>query len=160
MDALTFATLVAACAPGVHPATAHALVDVESRFNPYAIGVVRGALERQPRNASEAVATALALQAQSRSFSVGLAQINVGNLDRLGLTIPEAFDPCRNLGAMETLLGDCFERAEAHAAPQQRLRRALSCYYSGDFTTGFSHGYVARVVRAARPALARVRGPP
>ncbi len=160
MDALTFAALVATCAPLVHPATAHALVDVESRFNPYAIGVVSGALERQPRNAGEAVATAHALKARSRNFSLGLAQINVGNLDRLGLTIPEAFDACRNLGAMQTILSECFERAAADLPPQQRLRRALSCYYSGNFSTGFGDGYVARVVTAARRTGAAVRGPP
>jgi type IV secretion system protein VirB1 len=160
MDALAFATLVTACAPLVHPATAHALVSVESAFNPNAIGVVSGALERQPGNAKEAVATAVALKAQTRSFSVGLAQINIANFERLGLTIPEAFDACRNLTAMQTILGECFERAGSDGAPQRTLRRALSCYYSGNFTTGFRHGYVARVVAAARSPSAGVRGPP
>ena len=159
MDALTFATLVTACAPLVHPATAHALVAVESSFNPHAIGVVNGALERQPRNATEAVATAINLQAEGRNFSVGLAQINVSNLERLGLTIPDALDACRNLGAMQTLLGECFDRAGAGTS-QRALRRALSCYYSGNFITGFRDGYVGRVVTAARRVSAGVRGPP
>ena len=35
---------------------------VESSFNPYAIGVVGGRLERQPRNLPEAVATARMLE--------------------------------------------------------------------------------------------------
>ena len=160
MDALTFAALVSACAPLVHPATAHALVAVESGFNANAIGVVSGALERQPHNATEAVATATALRAQSKNFSVGLAQINIGNLERLGLTIPDAFDACRNLGAMQTLLAECFARAGGEQVPQRNLRRALSCYYSGNFTTGFHHGYVGRVVAAARPIRASGCGPP
>ena len=159
MDALTLASLVTACAPLVHTGTAHALVAVESDFNPHAIGVVGGVLERQPRNATEAIATATTLRREGRNFSVGLAQINVGNLKRLGLTIPEAFDACRNLGAMQTVLGECFDRA-GDDAPQRALRRALSCYYSGNFATGFQHGYVDRVVRAARPVSAGVRGPP
>jgi type IV secretion system protein VirB1 len=160
MDALTFATLVTACAPLVHPATAHALVAVESSFNPHAIGVVNGALERQPRSATEAVATAINLQAEGRNFSVGLAQINFGNLKRLGLTIPEAFDACQNLGAMQAILGECYARAGGDESPQRGLRRALSCYYSGNFMTGFRDGYVGRVVTAARRVSAGVRGPP
>ena len=159
MDALTLASLLTACAPLVHPGTAQALIAVESGFNPHAIGVVAGALERQPRNAAEAIATANALQREGRNFSVGLAQINVGNVKRLGLTISEAFDACRNLGAMQTVLGECFDRA-GRAESQRNLRRALSCYYSGNFTTGFRHGYVGRVVLAASPMSAGVRGPP
>ena len=160
MDALAFAALVTACAPLVHPATAHALVAVESSFNPNAIGVVGGALQRQPRSAAEAVATAITLQAEGRKFSVGLAQINVGNLTRLGLTIPEAFDTCRNLGAMQTVLAECFDRAGGGESSQRHLRRALSCYYSGNLTTGFRLGYVGRLVMAAQPVSAGVRGPP
>ena len=160
MDSTTFATLVMACAPLVHPVTAHALVAVESGFNPNAIGVVGGALERQPRNRDEAVATATALQENGWNFSVGLSQINVGNFRRLGLTIPAAFDACGNLRAMQKILGECFERADSGDATQRNLRRALSCYYSGNFTTGFRHGYVNRVVSAAGDVRIRVRGPP
>ena len=160
MDALTLASLLTACAPLVHSGSAHALISVESGFNPHAIGVVGGALERQPRTAMEAIATATTLQREGRIFSVGLAQINVGNLRRLGLTIPEAFDACRNLGAMQAVLGECFDRAGIGEFSQRDLRRALSCYYSGNFTTGFRHGYVGRIVMAARPVSAGVRGPP
>jgi type IV secretion system protein VirB1 len=160
MDGMTFVALVTACAPLVAPSTTQALVAVESGFNPHAIGIVGGALARQPRSVAEAVATATVLKAEGWNFSVGLTQINVGNLDRLGLTIPTAFDPCRNLAAMQTVLGECFDRAGGGAAPQANLRRALSCYYSGNFTTGFRAGYVARVTAAARPLNASVRGPP
>ena len=38
------------------------VVQVESSFNPYAIGVVGGRLARQPRNLPEAVATARMLE--------------------------------------------------------------------------------------------------
>ena len=33
---------------------------------------------------------------------------------------------------------------------QVALRQALSCYYSGNFATGFRHGYVRKVIVAAR----------
>jgi type IV secretion system protein VirB1 len=101
MDAAVFLALALACAPQVHAHTAHALVSVESAFNPWAIGVVGGALVRQPRHRAEALATAKALQAEGWNFSVGLGQINVGNFERLGLTLDSAFEPCTNLAAMQ-----------------------------------------------------------
>ncbi len=159
MDILVFMALATVCAPEVHADTAIALVSVESSFNPYAIGVVGGSLDRQPRSRAEAIATATALRAGNWNFSVGLAQINVGNFGRLGLTLAQAFEPCRNLAAMQAVLSDCFDRASPRdATPQASLRHSLSCYYSGNFTTGFKHGYVHRVVMAApRPAS---RAPP
>ncbi len=153
MDASVFLALALACAPQVHADTARALVSVESAFNPWAIGVVGGALVRQPRNRTEALATAKALRHAGWNFSVGLSQINVGNFDRLGLTVESAFEPCANLTAMQIVLADCFDRASASAskaADQVALRQALSCYYSGNFATGFRHGYVRMVVVAAR----------
>ena len=152
MDASVFLPLALACAPQVHTHTAHALVSVESAFNPWAIGVVGGALVRQPRHRAEAMATAKALRDAGWNFSVGLGQINVGNFDRLGLTLESAFEPCTNLAAMQTVLAECFDRASGSASKavdQAALRKALSCYYSGNFATGFRHGYVDRVVRAA-----------
>lgn len=163
MDASVFLTLALACAPQVHTHTAHALVSVESAFNPWAIGVVGGALVRQPRHRAEALATARALQAAGWNFSVGLGQINMGNFERLGLTLDAAFEPCANLAAMQSVLAECFDRARAPAAAangttttatsppvdQTALRQALSCYYSGNFATGFRHGYVRKVVAAA-----------
>jgi type IV secretion system protein VirB1 len=37
------------------------------------------------------------------------------------------------------------------ADEQPRLRAALSCYYSGNFESGFRDGYVDRVLGAAAP---------
>ncbi len=153
MDASVFLALALACAPQVHADTARALVSVESAFNPWAIGVVGGALVRQPRHRAEALATAKALRDAGWNFSVGLGQINVGNFDRLGLTVETAFEPCANLAAMQTVLAECFERASGSASKavdQVALRQALSCYYSGNFDTGFRHGYVRKVAVAAR----------
>jgi type IV secretion system protein VirB1 len=156
VDASTLLPLLLACAPLVHADTARALVSVESAFNPWAIGVVGGVLVRQPRHRAEALATARALRSAGWNYSVGLGQINAGNFDRLGLTLESAFEPCTNLTAMQTVLVDCFDRANASTAAtatdQAALHQALSCYYSGNFATGFRHGYVRRVLTAARVA--------
>jgi len=154
MDTATLLGLLLSCAPQVDPTTAQALIAVESSRNPHAIGVVGGVLEHQPRSRGQAVATAAALQAGGWNFSLGLAQINVHNLARLGLDLDTAFDPCANLGAMQQVLSGCFQRSSrtterAKASEQHALRQALSCYYSGNFVTGFHHGYVRRVVLQA-----------
>ena len=161
MDASTFLALASVCAPLVHPGTARAIAQVESSLNPNAIGIVRGLLERQPRNAKEAVATANALKDEGWNFSVGLTQINLHNLARLQLSLETAFEPCANLNAMQRLLRECEARVGVATDDAQRnLRRALSCYYSGDAVTGIRHGYVARVVRAAAAHQGVPRAPP
>ncbi len=142
-----FMVLAQQCAPDVAPATMAAVVRVESDFNPYAIGVVHGRLQRQPASLAEAVATARALDAAGWSYSAGLAQVNRSNWPRFGLTADTAFDPCRNLAAGAAILQGCFERARRiHAQAQEALRSGLSCYASGDFSTGYRTGYVQRVV--------------
>ncbi len=153
MDAVLLSTLLSTCAPQVHPGTAAALVAVESSGNPHAIGVVGGALVRQPTNLREGIATARALHAGGWNFSVGLGQINLHSFSRLGLSIESAFNPCTNLAAMQTVLGECFTSVPRDRSEAVRLRDALSCYYSGNFSTGHRHGYVRKVVFAsARPA--------
>ena len=145
---MSLAALLLSCAPLVAPDTAHALIRVESSGNPFAIGVVGGALMRQPTHLAEAVATATALERAGWNFSVGLAQINKHNFARYGLTTASAFDPCANLIAMQGILGECFARANRRQPEQRALRDAFSCYYSGNFMTGHEHGYVNKVLAA------------
>jgi len=147
---MNFAALAQQCAPLVHPATARAVVAAESGSNPYAIGVTRGVLARQPRSRTEAIATARRLLRDGWNFDAGLGQINVRNWSRLGLTLESSFEPCPSLRAMQAVLVDCFASALSRSGrPQVALRQAFSCYNAGDFKTGFSSGYVQRVVFAA-----------
>ncbi|MDN7179364.1 lytic transglycosylase domain-containing protein [Caballeronia sp. SEWSISQ10-4 2] len=147
MMAIDFITLAQQCAPQVASSTLAAIVRTESGFNPYAIGVVRGRLLRQPTSLDEAIATVRALDANGWNYSVGLAQVNRSNWSRLGLTPQNAFDSCRNLAAGAAILQDCFRQASASRADvQQALRQSLSCYASGDFSMGYRTGYVQRVV--------------
>ena len=146
------AVLVMACAPLVALDTAQALIQVESGGNPFAIGVVGGALVRQPTNRAEAEATVKALEAAGWNYSVGLGQINKRNFRRYGLSPSTAFESCANLSAMQGILGECFARASRGVAKntskQAALRDAFSCYYSGNFLTGHQHGYVGKVLAA------------
>ncbi len=117
------------------------VVRVESSFNPYAIGVVGGRLARQPRNLPEALSTARMLEREGYNFSLGLAQVNRYNLTRYGLgSYERAFDICPNLQAGSRILAECYSRSG------NDWGKALSCYYSGNFVTGFRHGYVQKVL--------------
>lgn len=153
---LPFEKLAATCAPSIHPTTLKGVVTTESSWNPYAIGVVGGRLERQPRSLDEAIATARELARQGYNFSLGLGQVNRHNLAKYGASYETIFDPCRNLKAGGAILQDCFQRAKKQLGDdQQALRAAFSCYYSGNFTRGFrpdkpgQPSYVQKVVANA-----------
>jgi type IV secretion system protein VirB1 len=116
------------------------VVHVESSFNPFAIGVVGGRLVRQPRSLDEALATVRMLEDKGYNFSIGLAQVNRYNLARYGLdSYEKAFGTCANLRAASKILAECYGRASGDWG------KSFSCYYSGNFTTGFQHGYVQKV---------------
>lgn len=125
------------------------VVRVESSFNPYAIGVVGGHLVRQPTTLAEALATVRMLEQRGYDFSLGLAQVNRSNLDKYGLdSYEKAFEACPNLQAGSRILAECYSRSGGS------WPKSFSCYYSGDFETGFRHGYVRKIyasIRAAEP---------
>jgi type IV secretion system protein VirB1 len=155
--------LAARCAPTVAPETLLSVVQVESRFEPLAVGV-NGArrLTIGSSSADEAIAKAGALIAAGRNIDLGLAQINSRNLGWLGLSLEQAFDPCRNLAAAASVLQAGYNAETASTVGEQAaLRTALSRYNTGDPVRGFNNGYVgkvtsaaARIVPAIQPALA------
>lgn len=154
---LDFLALAQACAPTVAPQTMAAVVNVESGYNPYAIGVVGGRLARQPGSLEEALATAKQLSSDGWNFSVGIAQVNRYNLPRYEITYEQAFDPCTNLRIGSKILEECFVRASKRTPDdaQTALQAAFSCYYSGNFSRGFKPdvlgkpSYVEKVLASA-----------
>jgi len=147
---LDFVTLAQQCAPSVDPHTMAAIVRVESGFNPLAIGVVNARLARQPQTLPEAIATAQSLDKQGYRYSIGLAQIERGNVTASGLPLETVFDPCTNLAMGAKILGHCFQGAQRQSNDQQMaLRTALSCYYNGQVRAPLAQSYVQKVVAAA-----------
>lgn len=135
------------------------IVNVESGQNPYAIGVVGGQLVRQPQNYDEAVATAQMLESKGYNYSLGISQVNRNNLVKYGLdSYDKAFSTCGNLAAGSRILAECYNSAGGDWG------KAFSCYYSGNFVTGYRTGYVQKVFasinRAALLADSRVTASP
>lgn len=125
------------------------VVNVESSHNPFAIGVVGGQLVRQPQNLGEAVATVRMLEDKGYNYSLGVAQVNRANLGKFGLdSYEKAFDYCPNLQAGSRILAQCY------ASAGNDWGKAFSCYYSGNFTTGYQDGYVQKIYQSmARAAI-------
>lgn len=153
------------CPVAVPANVMHHVVRVESSFNPYAIGVVGGRLLRQPKTLAEALATVRMLEGRGYNFSLGLAQVNRYNLAKYGLdSYEKAFQQCPNLLAGSRILAECHSRSGGDWG------KSFSCYYSGNFTTGFRHGYVqkiyasmqgaARSAGLAMPVIASATQPP
>ncbi|WP_426197171.1 lytic transglycosylase domain-containing protein [Massilia sp. DWR3-1-1] len=159
---LEFLALAQECAPTVAPQTMAAVVNVESGYKPFAIGVVGGRLARQPANKEEAVATAIALADAGWNFSMGVAQVNRHNLPKYNISYAQAFDACTSLRVGSKILEECYVRAaKGPRDSQAALQAAISCYYSGNFTRGFrpdeagKPSYVQKVLASAgAPAAA------
>lgn len=152
--------LAAQCAPTVAPETLLSVVQVESRFEPLAIGV--NGLPRisvAPTSVDDAVARAGALIAAGRNIDLGLAQINSKNLSWLGLSLREVFEPCTNLRAAARILRDGYARSDADRIGQQAaLHTALSYYNTGHPARGFTNGYVSKVTTAAARIVPAIGG--
>lgn len=145
---MDFMMLAQQCAPMVAPRTLMTIVRAESGFRPYAIGVNgKSRLTRQPQTQAEAIAVAINLIGKGISIDLGLAQINSANLPVLGLSIEDAFDPCKNLNAAARLLQSDYQRAlSAGYLGDKALVAALSTYNTGSFTKGINNGYVRKVL--------------
>ncbi|MCI3133362.1 lytic transglycosylase domain-containing protein [Phenylobacterium aquaticum] len=155
-------TLAAQCAPTVAPETLLSVVQVESRFEPLAIGVnglPRVALT--PASVDEAVARAGELIAAGRSIDLGLAQINSKNLQWLGLSLRQVFEPCANLSAAARVLQDGYGRSDPGAVGEQvALRTTLSYYNTGHPSRGVRNGYVGKVEAASARIVPAISGQP
>lgn len=139
LSTATFLSLALQCASTVHPDTAQDVARTESGFNPYAIAEIipkaerlpndKGFITHLPTSKREALTIVDNIEKKNRRYSVGLMQITSTNFSQFGMTADKLFSPCDNLSVFEKIITDCYLRGKT-------LKRALSCYYSGNFVTG------------------------
>jgi type IV secretion system protein VirB1 len=135
---------------GMPPANVAAVARQESGFHPYAIRDETTDRSHYPATREDAEALAARLTAQGHLLGVGLMQLTPPA--NFGLSIAEAFDPCKNMKAGAELL------AANYKLEWQALMRALSRYNSGSPThaEAYAKRVVAQAQRNARmPSLAR-----
>ena len=119
---VVFLDLAQTCAAFVAPETLAGVVSLESRFAPFNIRINSGGpLKTQPASKAEAIVVATSLVAERHDIQLGLGGIGVEELQKLKLSVADAFDPCRNLaGAVHA--GD---RPDPLQAQRAGLRRRL-----------------------------------
>lgn len=139
LSSTAFLAAAMQCTTSIHPDTVFDVAKVESSFNPYAIaeivpkkGRTAGSshiISYMPASRVKAMDIVRRAAEKGRRYSVGLMQITSTNFEHYGVTAHELLDPCINLAVFEHILTDCYRRGGS-------LKRALSCYYSGNFNTG------------------------
>lgn len=147
-------TLAATCQHQVHPQVIEAIIDIESSGRPYALAAVGETTLTQPVSEPDAYARLDTLIAAGKNVSAGLMQINQQHFD---VDTP-IFDPCTNITVGAQLLKDCHDRAKRqfpHDSPLVWLDATASCYFSGNFTTGFHRPKGNPYVTRFRHAYAR-----
>ena len=146
---LALAALIRHCAPAVAPSTMTAIVQVESRGNPLAIGDNTTRRSYYPHDRADAERLARRLLDAGHLLDIGIAQIDSMNFAGFGVTVHTIFDPCINLSVGARILSDDYIfAAHRYGDGQGALRHAIGMYNSGRLNGGAR--YIARVLAAAR----------
>lgn len=159
MDYTNFTALMESCAPNVAIETMSAIVQQESNFNPFSIGVNGDyILERQPKTKKEALESITWLMNEKQTnLDIGIAQINTKNLTKYSVSIEEAFDPCTNIKVGAAILTDNYQRSlESGMNGQEALQAAISEYNTGSIVNGFKNGYVQKIINNVKPLVVSV----
>ena len=159
MTILALATalqLAASCAPTVAPETWLSVVHTESRFNTWAVGDNTDRRSYAPATLADAVALTDRLTAAGHSLDLGAAQLNTsaGHLQRRGLPLSAAFDPCTGFRVGGEVLAECWGRATG-ADEQARLLASVGCYNAGHPSPGTA--YVQRVQASAAQIVPAIK---
>lgn len=167
--------MMAACAPNVAPTTLERIIAVESAGQPLAINanvkwvntkdkdgnpvmVVTANGKTKPerkkvtfkspiaiKTVQDAVTVAYMAIEAGHSVDLSYMQVNSKNLNALGYSVEDMFDPCKNLAAGARVLTAFYASAlPKYKTEQAALKAALSAYNTGDFEKGFTNGYLAR----------------
>lgn len=145
-----------------------AIADVESGFNPYAIGLVEKNLKKleavktylkligvkyvnkqgtsamsiSPRNYQEARKVYLILtHFNLRNFDVGYSQINIKNIEKMKIDANRLFvDTEYVFGYSAKILTDCW------SYNNQNIYKAIECYNKGVNRKNYSYNYTQKVI--------------
>ena len=154
----TFAGLAASCGASVHVDTLAAVARTESGFQTDAINDNTAKRRYSPGTREEAIAIATELvSVKGHSVDLGLMQINSANLPGLGMTVADAFDPCKSINAGARVLVAAYRPPPAGQDPQPALLQAVSRYNTGHPVRGFANGYVAKVQASAEQVVPAIR---
>jgi type IV secretion system protein VirB1 len=144
-----FALLAARCASAVPVATLKAVAWTESGFEPWALHDNTTGRTENAGSLELAVTEATRWIGQHHSVDVGLMQINASNFHALGMTVPDALDPCISLAGGAAVLRAAYGGGVTPAEQQAALLMALSRYNTGSPFQGIMNGYARTVLENA-----------
>jgi type IV secretion system protein VirB1 len=162
------APLLVRCVPTVHPTTMGSLIRAESGGRIFALSddgpsglpwsdrkkMIRS---YKPQSEDEAIQIAERLIAAGHMVGIGLTQISNRHLARMGLSVKDAFEPCKNVRAGGQVLSEFYAGArKIYKNDHDSLLAAISAYNTGNFRNGFTNGYV-RTVLAGGDRLPELR---
>lgn len=150
---LDIPTYVRSCSPNVAPSTMIAIIKTESNFNPLAININNKGqrLSYQAKDLNQATQWVNYLENHNYNFDVGLGQINIKNIKRYGYKARDLLDPCANLKMAAHILASNYNGAKQRSnTTSEALYKAISAYNTGNFRSGFSNGYVKKVIYNAK----------
>ena len=142
-------SLCLSCAPNVSPATTTAIITIESRGNPLAIGDNTTHKSYSPKNAESAVKIAQSLLDQKHSIDIGLMQVNSAHIKSMHLNLTSLFDSCYNISVGSRILTDFYVK-HSKTSPnfQEALLKAISSYNTGNPYKGYYNGYVSKILKS------------
>lgn len=141
------------CSPNVAIDTMLAIIKTESNYNPLAININNKGqrLLYQAKNIDQATKWVNYLENNNYNFDVGIAQVNIKNIHKYGYHARNMLDPCLNLQVAAHILQKNYTAAKQKSTnTQDALYKAISAYNTGNFRSGFSNGYVKKVVYNAK----------
>src|SRR6478736_2245901 len=109
MDPTAFLALAERCAPTTDPRLLAALVRRASGYEPLAIHFDNGPggpMKLLGSSKAEAIQLASELVIAGHRVRVGLAGIDTRDLDKLGVSLADAFEPCNHIKAAARLMSE------------------------------------------------------
>lgn len=151
--ALACSPRVGSTQPAVSPDVLISVAYTESGLDPLAIHDNATGAVLHPETREDAIALAYQLIAANHRPDLGLMQINSpANLNRTGLTVKSAFDPCASIHAGAQVLLDDYQDGATRREKQVAVLRALSAYNTGSGPAGLMT-YVPSVLASARKVI-------
>ena len=144
---IEFALLAACLEYSTDHSLIRAIAKQESNGAPYSFYINKWESDQfRDLTLDEAVLVAEKLVDEGYTVDVGLMGINSRNVERFGLSIREAFDPCTNINLGEQILFENINHAlsKGHTG-DHAVKVALSMYNTGSVHRGFNNGYVGKV---------------
>jgi hypothetical protein len=118
VDPTAFIALLEQCAPGAPVQSLAAIVRHASGFEPLVIATVQGGkpLSVQATSKPEAIALATEMTIAGQRVRIGLAGLDTRDLERLGVSLADAFEPCLHVKAAARLMSEDPRRLKPLAA--------------------------------------------